>query len=88
MSFYFLLLGSRQKKWHQDNEYFCLMPARVVVSQADSNFFTIIDYSPWSKRENLPNLKTNFISETREATPTKIGVQAFDISSYLHADSN
>ena len=40
MIFYSLFLGSGQKKWHHDNAYFCLMPARVVVSQADSNFFT------------------------------------------------
>ena len=39
-----------------------------------------MDYSPWSEKEVLPNF--NF--ETGEATPTKIGVHAFDINPYLH----
>ena len=28
--------------------------------------------------------KSSSISETREATPTKIGVHAFDINPYMH----
>ena len=43
-----------------------------------------MDYSPWSERENWPLLKVAIISETGEATPTKIGVHAFDINPYLH----
>ena len=48
-------------------------------------FLTPMDYSPWgSEREVWPNFKAIFISETGEATPTKIGVHAFDINLYLH----
>ena len=43
-----------------------------------------MDYSPWSEREIWPFLKANFISETGDATPTKIDVHAFDIKHYLH----
>ena len=39
---------------------------------------------PWSKREIWPNLKPNFISETKEAMPTKISVHALDMNPYLH----
>ena len=39
---------------------------------------------PWSEREIWPNLKANFISETEEATPTKIGAHAYLINAYLH----
>ena len=34
--------------------------------------------------ENWPNLKRSKISETEEATPTKIGLHAFHINLYLH----
>ena len=43
-----------------------------------------MDYSPWSEREIWPNLKANFSTETRGATPTKIGVHAFHTNPYLH----
>ena len=43
-----------------------------------------IDYSLWSKRESWPNLKSSNISETKAATPTKIGMHACDINPYLH----
>ena len=33
---------------------------------------------------NLAVFEGNSISETREGTPTKIGVHAFDINPYLH----
>ena len=33
---------------------------------------------------NLAIFEGNSISETEEAMPTKIGVHAFDINSYLH----
>ena len=33
---------------------------------------------------NLAKLEGNTISENREATPTKIGVHAYDINPYLH----
>ena len=33
---------------------------------------------------NLAVFEGNSISETEEAMPTKIGVHAFDINSYLH----
>ena len=42
-----------------------------------------MDYITWSERENWPFLNVA-ISETGEATPTKIGVHAFDINPYLH----
>ena len=42
VSFHSLFLGSGQKKWHQDNAYFRLTPARVVVSQ-ENNLKMIID---------------------------------------------
>ena len=32
-----------------------------------------MDYSPWSEREIWPLLKRSEISETGEATPTKLG---------------
>ena len=40
--------------------------------------------SPWSEREILPFLKGSHISETGEATPTKISVHALDIDPYMH----
>ena len=43
-----------------------------------------MDYSPYSEREIWPNLKRNKISETREATPTKIDLHTFHINLYLH----
>ena len=43
-----------------------------------------MDYSPWSEREIWLFLKSSNISETKEVTPTKIGVYAHDINSYLH----
>ena len=36
------------------------------------------------RREIWPFLKGSHISETKEATPTKTGVHAHDINSYLH----
>ena len=42
-----------------------------------------MDYGPWFEREIWPNLKRNKISETRKATPIKIGFHAFHISLYL-----
>ena len=32
----------------------------------------------------MAKFETNIISETRKATPIKIGVHAFDINLYLH----
>ena len=46
-------------------------------------FLTPKNYSPWSKRKIWPNSKRNKISETRKATPTKIGFHAFHINLYL-----
>ena len=43
-----------------------------------------MDYSPCPKREIWLFLKGSRISETGEATPTKTGVHAQDINSYLH----
>ena len=44
-----------------------------------------MDYnSPWSERETWPFFEGSSISETEEATPTKIVVHAFDINPYLH----
>ena len=36
------------------------------------------------RKGNLAFFESSNISETREATPTKIGVHAFDINPYLH----
>ena len=36
------------------------------------------------RKGNLAVLESTSISETVEATPTKIGVHAFDINPYLH----
>ena len=36
------------------------------------------------RKGNLAVFESSGVSETREATPTKIGVHAFDINSYLH----
>ena len=36
------------------------------------------------RRGNLAVFESTSISETGDATPTKIGVHAFDINSYLH----
>ena len=36
------------------------------------------------RKENLAKFEANIISETGEATPTKIGVHAFDTNPYLH----
>ena len=35
-------------------------------------------------KENLAVFESRNISETRKATPTKIGAHAFDINPYLH----
>ena len=35
-------------------------------------------------KENLAVFESSNISETRLATPTKIGMHAFDINPYLH----
>ena len=47
-------------------------------------FFDDHGYSPWSEREIRPFLKSSNISETRMATPIKIGVHAQYIDLYLH----
>ena len=36
------------------------------------------------RKGNLTVFESSSISETREATPTKIGVHACDINTYLH----
>ena len=36
------------------------------------------------QKGNLAIFESSSISETREATPTKIGVHVFDINPYLH----
>ena len=43
-----------------------------------------MDYSPWLERKIWLFLKGSHISETKEATPTKIGAHALDINPYLH----
>ena len=43
-----------------------------------------MDYSPWVEREIWPFFEGSSISETIEVMPTKIGVHAFDVNSYLH----
>ena len=43
-----------------------------------------MDYSPCPEREIWPFLKGSHISETEETTPTRMGVHARDINSYLH----
>ena len=43
-----------------------------------------MDYSPYPKREIWPFLKGSYISETKEATPTKTGMHALNINPYLH----
>ena len=48
------------------------------------NFLVTMDYSPWSEREIWLFSKSSNISKTGEATPTKIGVHAFDINPYLY----
>ena len=40
--------------------------------------------SPCTEREIWPFLKGNFICETEDATPTKIGLHARDFNAYLH----
>ena len=47
-------------------------------------FLMTMDHSPCSEREIWLILKGNFISETGEATPTKIGVHDFFINLDLH----
>ena len=43
------------------------------------------DRGPWSDRKgNLAVFESSNISETKKATPTKIGVHACDINPYLH----
>ena len=36
------------------------------------------------RKGKLANFESSNISETRDATPTKIGMHAFDINPYLH----
>ena len=44
-----------------------------------------MDYSPWSRKGNLPVFESSSISETEETTPTKIGVYMHVTSiTYLH----
>ena len=45
------------------------------------NFF---DDHPWSEREIWLFFEGSGISESRKATPTKIGVHACNINAYLH----
>ena len=40
--------------------------------------------SQWPKTEIWSNLKISQISETKEATPTKIGLHALQVNLYLH----
>ena len=50
-------------------------------------FLTPMDYSPWSEGKIWlfwSKLKRGKISETGEATPTKIGFHAFYVDLYLH----
>ena len=46
------------------------------------NFFMTMDYRV--EREIWPFLRASGISETREVTPTKIGVHVCYINTYLH----
>ena len=46
------------------------------------NFLVTMDYMVG--KGNLVLFKSSNISKTGEATPTKIGVHAFDINPYLH----
>ena len=62
---------------HYLHEFFELIFDRL-------NFLMIMDYSPCPKREIWPFSKGSYISETKEATPTKTGVHARDINPYLH----
>ena len=51
------------------------------------HFLTPMDYSPWFEGKIWPfwtQTKRGKISETGEATPTKIGLHAFQITLYLH----
>ena len=43
-----------------------------------------MDYSSWSERKIWPFLKGSHISESREATPTKIGAHVLNINPYRH----
>ena len=43
-----------------------------------------MEYSPWSEKGKLAVFEGCSISETKETTPTKIGVYELDINSYLH----
>ena len=47
------------------------------------NFLMTMDYSPWIKRE-ISVSESSSISETKETTPTKIGVHVCYINAYLH----
>ena len=50
-------------------------------------FLTLMDYSPWSEGKFWLFLKANEmskISETEKATPTKIGLHAFQVNLYLY----
>ena len=50
-------------------------------------FLTPMGYSPWSEGKFWPFLKANEmskISETKEATPTKIDLHVFQVNLYLH----
>ena len=46
-------------------------------------FLMTMDYSPWVGKGNLAVFESSNISETEEATPTKIGLHACDINPYL-----
>ena len=55
----------------------------LLISKMAKFPFWTMDYI-WVEREIWLFLKGSHISETRETTPTKIGVHAFDINPYLH----
>ena len=44
----------------------------------------LMTYCPWVEREKLAIFESSNISETGEVTPTKIGVYACYINTYLH----
>ena len=54
------------------------MPVLVGVA------YSVSEICPCPEREIWPFLKGSYISETKQATPTKTGVHARDINLYLH----
>ena len=47
-------------------------------------FFTTMDYSPWSERKIWPKLKVAILPKSKKTLLIKIGVHAFDINLYMH----